>query len=422
MSLGAGMQGAVDLHTGALSMKVSIVGTRGVPARHGGFETFAEQLSLYLVARGHEAIVYCQGTADEPFYEDEWCGVKRVHIPAPDGPRGTISFDLQSVWHSASTDGVVLTLGYNTAIFSLVYRLKGVPHVMNMDGIEWKRDKWSPTQRAWLWANEFLGAQLANHLIADHPEIKNHLSRHTRQEKITVIPYGEETLLSMTETGPESLGLKAGRYFLVIARPEPENSILEIVRAYSSKTRSMPLVILGRYDWEGNDFHKQVLAAAGAGVIFPGAIYDRDVVSSLRYHAAAYIHGHRVGGTNPSLVESMAAGSAVIAHDNRFSRWVAGPDARYFTDAASLGMILDDIVSDPSALALMRAGIGQRQAELFEKYEILGRYESLLLNHDRQRIHVATTHPQVHAQARRERKFPEVPDLLAGGGLTTSTR
>jgi Domain of unknown function (DUF1972) len=143
-------------------MKVSIVGTRGVPARHGGFETFAEHLSLYLVARGHEAVVYCQGPADEPFYEDEWCGVKRVHIPAADGPRGTITFDLQSVWHSASTDGVILTLGYNTAIFSLFYRLKNVPHVMNMDGIEWKRDKCSSAQRAWLWANEFLGAQLAN--------------------------------------------------------------------------------------------------------------------------------------------------------------------------------------------------------------------------------------------------------------------
>jgi glycosyltransferase involved in cell wall biosynthesis len=403
-------------------MKVSIVGTRGVPARHGGFETFAEHLSLYLVARGHEAVVYCQGPADEPFYEDEWCGVKRVHIPAADGPRGTITFDLQSVWHSASTDGVILTLGYNTAIFSLFYRLKNVPHVMNMDGIEWKRDKWSPAQRAWLWANEFLGAQLANHLIADHPEIKNHLSRHTRQEKITVIPYGEETLSSVSQTGPDSLGLKAGRYFLVIARPEPENSILEIVRAYSSKARSIPLVILGKYEPEAHDFHKQVLAAAGTGVMFPGAIYDRDVVSSLRYHAAAYIHGHRVGGTNPSLVESMAAGSAVIAHDNRFSRWVAGPDARYFTDAASLEKIFDDVVSDPSALSSMRTGIRQRQAEFFEKYDVLGRYEALLLTHDRRRVHVVTMNPQVHAQVGREQGYSEIPDLLAGGGLKPSTR
>jgi glycosyltransferase involved in cell wall biosynthesis len=385
-------------------MKVSIVGTRGVPARHGGFETFAEHLSLYLVARGHEAVVYCQGTSDEPFYEDEWCGVKRVHIPAADGPRGTIAFDLQAVWHSASTDGVILTLGYNTAIFSLFYRLKGVPNVMNMDGIEWKRDKWSPTQRAWLWANEFLGAQLANHLIADHPEIKSHLSRHTRPEKITVIPYGEETLLSVSQAGPESLGLKPGCYLLVIARPEPENSILEIVQAYSSKPRSMPLVILGKYDPEGTNFHREVFAAAGAGVIFPGAIYERDVVSSLRFHAAAYIHGHRVGGTNPSLVESMAAGSAVIAHDNRFSRWVAGPDARYFRDAASLETILDNVMSDPAALSSMRAAIGQRQAEFFEKYDILGRYEALLLSHDRQPVPVVM-HPQARAQLRREQNY-----------------
>ena len=361
----------------------------------GGFETFAEHLALHLVRRGHEAVVYCQGKADEPFYEDQWCGVHRVHIPATDGPRGTISFDLQSVWHSASTDGVILTLGYNTAIFSLLYRLKGVPNVMNMDGLEWKRDKWSPAQRAWLWANEFLGARLANHLVADHPEIKIHLKRHTADEKITVIPYGEEALSSVCHAGPDRLGLEAGRYLLVIARPEPENSILQIVQAYSSKPRSMPLVVLGKYDPQQNDFHKQVLASAGEGVTFPGAIYEREIVTSLRYHAAAYIHGHRVGGTNPSLVESMAAGSAVIAHDNRFSRWVAGPDAKYFTDASTLEKILDDVESDPSTLESMRAAMGRRQAELFEKDEILSRYESLLMSHDRQRVPVVALQPQL---------------------------
>jgi glycosyltransferase involved in cell wall biosynthesis len=380
-------------------MKVLIVGTRGVPAGHGGFETFAEHLALYLVARGHEAVVYCQGKADEPFYEDEWCGVKRVHISAADGPRGTIAFDLQSVWHSAATDGIILTLGYNTAIFSLLYRLKGVPNIMNMDGIEWKRDKWSPSQRAWLWANEFLGARLANHLIADHPEIKNHLSRHTPGDKITVIPYGEDAVSSVSHAGPDRLGLEPGRYLLVIGRPEPENSILEIVRAYSSKKRNMPLVVLGKYDPEASDFHKQVLANAGEGVIFPGAIYEREIVTSLRFHAAAYIHGHRVGGTNPSLVEAMAAGNAVIAHDNRFTRWVAGPDAQYFTDAASLEKIIDNVVSDPSALESMRAAIARRQAEFFEKDEIMGRYEALLLSHDRQRVPVVAMRPQVHASS-----------------------
>src|SRR6185312_4070041 len=141
-------------------LEVSILGTRGVPANHGGFETFAQDLSLYLVDRGHRVTVYCQASADEGHSEDEWNGVRRVLIPAPTGPVGTMKFDLAAVLHSSRRPGVILTLGYNTAIFSLLYRLRRIRSVMNMDGIEWKRDKWRFSERIWLHFNELAGARL----------------------------------------------------------------------------------------------------------------------------------------------------------------------------------------------------------------------------------------------------------------------
>jgi len=207
----------------------------------------------------------------------------------------------------------VLTLGYNTAVFCLAYRLKGIANLINMDGIEWRRQKWSTLERVWLYFNERAGCWLGNHLIADHPEIKAHLATRVANSKITMIPYGADRIDNADSGVLAQYGLQPGGYAMVIARPEPENSILEIVAAFSRKPRGMRLVVLGRYDLE-MPYHKQVMDAASAEVMFPGAIYDKATVSALRFHSALYAHGHQVGGTNPSLVEAMGAGSAVLAH------------------------------------------------------------------------------------------------------------
>jgi glycosyltransferase involved in cell wall biosynthesis len=359
-------------------MHLMIVGTRGVPAQHGGFETFAEDLSLYLVDRGHRVTVYCEAFHGGPITEDVWKGVRRVLIPTTNDALGTISFDWKSTMHARDQDGVVLTLGYNTAVFSLAYRLRRVPNAMNMDGIEWKRQKWSRSQRAWLWLNEWAGARLANHLIADHPQIAVHLRRHTSTERMTMIPYGAEPVLSASSEPLDQFELRSRKYYLLIARPEPENSILEIVRAFSSPSIQTPLIVLGNYRAEEVAYHKRVLDAAGENVRFVGAIYDRQIAAALRFHAKAYIHGHQVGGTNPSLVESLAAGNAIIAHDNRFTRWVAGDKARYFTDSDDLLGILTALEADPDLLEDMRQGSAQRHEEQFGREAVLARYEEML--------------------------------------------
>jgi glycosyltransferase involved in cell wall biosynthesis len=167
---------------------------------------------------------------------------------------------------------------------------------------------------------------------------------------------------------------------LGIARAEPENSILEIVQGFSTKLRGYQLVVLGNYQ-ESNAYHCAIKAAASAEVRFVGAIYDKAVVQALRFHSAAYVHGHQVGGTNPSLVEALGAGNAVIAHDNRFTRWVAGEGAVYFDGADAFSACMDNLLANPDRLHELSVQSRKRFQEAFTWPDVLAQYEALLLRY-----------------------------------------
>jgi glycosyltransferase involved in cell wall biosynthesis len=358
-----------------------ILGIRGLPAAHGGFETFAEHCALYLVERGWRVIVYCQvdGDGTGPIKEDTWRGIERVLIPsAENGVATSVIFDWKATKHAAQFNDLCMTLGYNTAAFCARLRLKGIPNVINMDGIEWSRAKWGPVAKAWFWMNDWAGCWLGNHLVADHPEIKNHLMSRVRGDKITTIAYGADPVLAAPEEPVRALGLEPGRYMTLIARPEPENSILDVVQGFSARPRGVQLVVLGNYD-QSNAFHRTVLQAAGPEVKFVGAIYDKAVVQALRFHSLAYVHGHQVGGTNPSLVEALGAGNAVIAHNNRFNKWVAGPKAHYFSGGPGFDSVLTRLLAKPEELAEMGRASRERFDAEFTWQKILGDYERLLL-------------------------------------------
>lgn len=355
-----------------------ILGTRGVPAAHGGFETFAEHLALYLVQRGWRVIVYCQLDGTGPVTGDQWQGIDRVNIPVQrGGPAGTIQFDWLATRHAARHQDLCLTLGYNTAMFCALLRLNKVPNVINMDGIEWSRAKWGPVAKAWFWMNDWAGCWLGNHLVADNPEIALHLQTRAPAGKITTIAYGADCLSGLPTDAVVALGLVPGQYMTLVARAEPENSILEVVRGFSAAQRGIKLAVLGRYD-DGNPYHRAVRAAASNEVMFLGAIYDKPVVQALRLHSAAYIHGHKVGGTNPSLVEALGAGNAVIAHDNRFNRWVAGPGAAFFDGADNFAAVLSSLLGQPGRLAQMQADSRARFEGGLTWSQILVAYEDLL--------------------------------------------
>jgi glycosyltransferase involved in cell wall biosynthesis len=359
---------------------LNILGTRGVPAAHGGFETFAERLALYLVGQGVSVTVYCQsdGPADRTGREDVWNGIHRVHFGTRrSGAMGTMEFDLACVRHVLKRPGADLVLGYNTAIFNVLQRLKRRQVFVNMDGIEWKRGKWSMPAKIWLFCNEIIAANLATRPIADHPEIGRHVARRALRKPI-VIPYGADFVGDADEAPVRELGVRPDNYFISVARIEPENSILAIIDAFQGADTGMDLVVVGNLDPD-NAYHRKVRKAGGSRVLFPGAIYHDQTLKALRFHARAYLHGHQVGGTNPALVEALGAGNAVIAHDNRFNRWTAGEGQRFFATIEACSSHMRRLARDDLALHAARIAARERHEEDFQWHDVLARYQALLL-------------------------------------------
>jgi len=358
---------------------VRILGTHGVPANYGGFETAAENVARYLVDNGWRAIVYCQTDHDGPIYEDVWNGIDRVNISVPNlGWLGTAKFDWLSILHAVRHRDVCLTFGYNTGIFNALQRIRRVPNVINMDGIEWSRKRWGFTRQAILYINERFAALFGNQLIADHPELNTYLRTRAPARKITTITYGAHRVDAISTEAVEALGLTPSGYLSLIARPIPENSILELVQGFSAKLRGVKLAILGDYDGNIDPYHRAVLDAASPEVAFLGAIYDPDTVQALRYHSLGYLHGHTVGGTNPSLVEALAAGNPVIAHGNKYNTWVAGDAGLYFTTPADAEKRIDQLLGNSELAGQLGRAARQRYETEFTWDHVAGQYEALL--------------------------------------------
>lgn len=359
---------------------VRILGTHGVPAAYGGFETAAENVALFLASRGWRVIVYCQSDGTGPLREDTWNGLERVLIPVDtEGWRGTSKFDLMSIRHATKFGDLCLTFGYNTAIFNLLQRVKGIPNVINMDGVEWSRSRWGFFRQAILYTNERIACFVGDHLIADHPEIEKFLLTRAPSRKLTTITYGADPVGDAPATAAVSRGLEPGRYMTLICRPIPENSILELIQGFSRKQRGYKLALLGDYTPDEDPYHRQVMDAASDEVVFLGSIYDKTEVRALRFHSAMYLHGHTVGGTNPSLVEAMAAGNPVIAHDNPYNRWVARGAAVYFSTEDDVSAHLDELLASPTRLEQMHVASLHRHDEEFTWEHVAGQYEQLLL-------------------------------------------
>lgn len=265
---------------------LNILGCRGIPAAHGGFETFAERLALYLVEKGWSVTVYCQNDhapGDVALSADVWNGVCRRHIGVgTKGALGTIEFDWKATKDVLDKPGIDLVLGYNTAIFQILQLIKRRQTVINMDGIEWRRQKWSLPAKIWFFANEWIGSRVGTKLIADHPEIARHLLTRGRRDAV-MIPYGGAKVTCADRELLKNYDVSPDNYFISVARIEPENSILTIVRAFSRNPRGMKLIVLGQLLPDTNQYHRLVMEAASDEVVFPGGIYDANRLSALRF-------------------------------------------------------------------------------------------------------------------------------------------
>jgi glycosyltransferase involved in cell wall biosynthesis len=360
--------------------RIRILGIRGLPASYGGFETFAQDLALYLVSRGWDVFVYCQDDGGNKYYEETWKGIRLFHVPGKiRGARGSVLFDWKCTLHATRGRDLVLSLGYNTAVYFAWLRLRGVYNVVNIGGVDWKRRKWSLPVRWWFYINFRIACALGNHLVADHPGMLDIIARHASRARITTIPYGADPVESADAALLEPFGVRPREFVLVIARSEPGHSLVDIVSAWSRKPRGMPMLVVGPYTPKTHAFHRKVMGAAGDEVRFTGAIFDRTTVRALRYYARLYVHGHHHGGTNPGLVEALGARSAVLANDNIFNRWVAGDRNHYFRDADECSAQFDRLLRDETELEAMREASLARFRSAFRQELILAAYERMFL-------------------------------------------
>jgi len=320
-------------------MKIAILGSKGIPAAYGGFETFAEQLAVGLAARGVDTTVYCESGGTQPAC---YRGVRLEYLRAAAlGFLTTIVFDLRCLWHARKGFDVVYMLGYGASLFCFLPRLWGTEVWINMDGIEWRRSKWSPIGRLYLRIMEGCALWSASRVIADAEGVRQSLrERHRDLRHCSVIAYGAD--LPPAAPAPEALaewGLTPQQYHLVVCRIEPENHLREIVEGFLASSARHPLVVVGNVA-SGTPYAQALGALASERVRFIGTVFDQRKLQALRYHCHSYVHGHSVGGTNPSLLEALACGNLVIAHDNGFNREVAGTVGHYFASSADIPALI----------------------------------------------------------------------------------
>jgi len=295
------------------------------------------------------------------------------------GPLTTIAFDLAVLWRARKRFDVVYMLGYGASLFCFIPRLYGTEVWINMDGIEWLRSKWSWPARTYLRVMEMIAIWTPNRIIADAVAIRSHLqSHHRRLPSCTVIPYGAEVVTAApSEELLAEWNLKSQDYYIVVCRLEPENHVLEILEGLSASPDPHSLVVIGDHEI-GTPYVKRLQAVTDPRVRLFGAVYEKAQLRALRYHAKAYFHGHSVGGTNPSLLEAMGCGNAVIAHDNVFNREVAADAALYFKNAGDIRGILEMLDTDSGRVQRMRKAALNRIASIYNWKAITDQYEQLL--------------------------------------------
>jgi glycosyltransferase involved in cell wall biosynthesis len=303
-------------------MRIALLGTRGIPAGYGGFETFADELSTRLVARGHEVTVYCRERYEQPQYR----GVRLQYLPTIRHKYfDTLAHTLLSTLHLMAhrTDVALYCNGAN-AIFTLGPRLLGVPVALNVDGIERLRKKWNRLAKVWYRVSEWLATFCPNEVVTDAVTIQQYYAR--RYRKTTAfIPYGAETGKVASTGILAELGLEPGRYFLYVSRMEPENHPLEVRQAFEQVATPLKLALIGDAPY-AHEYIRRVRDTADPRIVMPGAIYGLGY-RELGSHCFAYIHATEVGGTHPALIEAMGRGALVIYRNTPENGEVAGEAA-----------------------------------------------------------------------------------------------
>lgn len=321
-------------------MKIAILGTRGIPNSHGGFEQFAEYFSVFLANKNYDVYVY--SSHDHPYQESKFKGVTVIHCYDPEYKIGTVGqfiYDLNCILDSRKRNfDVILQLGYTSSSIWHWLLPKKPCIITNMDGLEWKRSKYAPLVRRFLKYAEKLAIKSSNFLISDSIGIQEYiLQKYNKTSQY--IAYGATEFLHPDKLILSKYQVIKHEYCIIIARLEPENNIETIIRGYHASETSYDLLIFGSL----NDYGKklQIKYSKDKRIRFVGANYNQDNLNNLRYFSRYYFHGHSVGGTNPSLLEAMSSSALLIANNNIFNKSVLQNQAKYFDTSEDIEAILN---------------------------------------------------------------------------------
>jgi len=357
-------------------MRIAILGIRGVPANYGGFETFAEEFGSRLVERGHEVTVYGRDRS-VPRGVGSYLGMRIVRLPAPR------SKYLETVVHSLFAGFHVLTQRYDIVYVCnsanvpavILLRMFGRRIVLNVDGLEWQRAKWSPVGRAYYRLCAWLAAHLPVHIVTDARVIQRYY--------LDAYGCASEYFAYGTELDPVSddgtlkrLGLEPGRYVLYVSRLEPENNAHVVIEAFGGVATDLPLAIVGDAPY-ASEFKASLHATLDPRVRFLGAVYGPGY-RILRSHAAAYVQATGVGGTHPALVEAMGYGNAIIANDVPEHRETLADAGLYYREPADLAVEIQRVLDDPGLAARLREKAHDRARRLYSWDAITDAYETWL--------------------------------------------
>lgn len=379
-------------------MRIAMIGTRGVPAIYGGFETAVEEVGSRLVELNHEVIVYCRGDNRAA----QHLGMDRVVLPAlRRRALETLSHTALSVAHlTAHRTDVALVFNAANAPLLPIIRMARIPVAVHVDGLEWQRGKWGPHGRRYYRAAERMSVALADELISDAEGIRDYYRARYGADSL-YLPYGAPIIEREDKDRLAELGLVAGDYHLVVARLEPENHVDVIVDGYRRSRATKPLVVVGTVPY-GSAHQERIraLAADDPRIRLLGGLWDQGLLNNLYAGSATYLHGHSVGGTNPSLLRAMGAGADVIAWDVCFNREVIGETGRFFRSAEDLPGLLYDAEARPDDGRARGERAQHRAADRYRWDEVAKGYEQLcegLLNRTRSRAARRARRPMIPA-------------------------
>ncbi|MBZ0114577.1 MAG: DUF1972 domain-containing protein [Thermoanaerobaculia bacterium] len=358
-------------------LRVALIGSRGIPARYGGYETLMEELAVRLSERDLDVTVYCR-SHNTPRTLKSYRGVRLVVLPTLRGkhldtPVHTLLSTLDAAFRRFDA---ALVVNSANAIFLPILRLTGIPVALHVDGIEKRRAKWGRLGWAVYAVSERLACRLPNVLISDADVIHDHyLEKYGAASEM--ITYGVTADVPPTTPTLERLGLQSRGYLLYVSRFEPENNPHRVVEAYASVPGEMPLLMVGGAPYS-DDFIASMKERADQRVLFPGPIYGEGY-RELLGHAYAYIHATEVGGTHPALVEAMGYGNCTVVNDTPENREVAGPDALYFSaqEPSSLAAVLGHLIDTPEEAARGRLSAAARASERFDWEVVADQYAAL---------------------------------------------